>query len=248
MAETKIDVRTADGTMDAYCFAPPGGKPAPVVVLISDAFGVRPATKEMCEKLAAKGYFVVIPNVLYRSGSFAPFEPAKVWTDPGERQRLMGIMQKATPDGVMKDLGALFDALTKQPGAKPERVGMVGYCMGGRLSFLAAAAFPERVVAVAAIHAGRVVTDAPDSPHNQAGTIKGRLYFGVADNDPSFTPEQQTQLKNSLNAAKVRYDLEVYPGAKHGFAMADTPEYNAEADAKHWERVFALFAETLPKS
>src|SRR6185312_3548878 len=148
MAETKIDVRTPDGTMDAYCFSPPGGKPAPVVLHMFDAFGVRPASKEMCEKLAAKGYFVVMPNVLYRAGTFAPFNAQTVWTDTAERERLMGVMKTATVDGVVKDLGALFDALSKQPGAKADKVGMVGYCMGGRLSFIAASAFPERVAAV----------------------------------------------------------------------------------------------------
>jgi len=247
MAETKIDVRTPDGTMDAYCFSPPGGKPAPVVLHMFDAFGVRPASKEMCEKLAAKGYFVVMPNVLYRGGNFAPFNPQTVWTDNAERERLMGIMKQATAEGVMKDLGALFDVLAKQPGAKADKVGMVGYCMGGRLSFIAASAFPERVTAVAAIHAGNVATDAPDSPDKQSDKIKAKIYFGVADNDRSCTPEQQAQLKNSLNAAKVRYDLEIYPGAQHGFAMADTPQYNAEADAKHWERVFSLFGAELPR-
>ena len=248
MPGTRIEVSTADGVMDAYLHAPAGQKPAAVVVLFTDAYGVRPAMHQMCERLAAVGYLVAMPNVFYRSGNFASFDPKTAWTDPAERDRLMAVLKKAEAAGVMRDTQSLLEALARRPEATVDAVGLVGYCMGGRLAFIGASTFPERVAAAASIHGGNLATDAPDSPHRQAGRIRGRLYFGVADNDRSCTPESQAQLRSALDAARVRYELEVYPGAQHGFAVPGSPAHDAVAAEKQWQRVLALFSETLPRS
>ena len=113
------------------------------------------------------------------------------------------------------------------------------------MAFVMAAALPDRIAAVAAIHAGNLVTDAPDSPHLGAPKIRARLYLGVADNDASATPAQQASLKEALDAAGVRYQLELYSGAAHGFAVPDFTVYDEAAAEKHWERVLALFDEEL---
>ena len=112
--------------------------------------------------------------------------------------------------------------------------------MGGRLAFAAAGAHPARVAAMACIHGANLAVDEPTSPHLQAGKIRARLYFGVADNDASCTPEAQAKLKAALDAAGVRHELEVYAGALHGFAVPDSPKYDEVAAERHWEKVLAL--------
>ncbi len=249
MTHTKIDVRASDGVMDVYLHRPAGaaGAPAPTVILFPDAGGVRPAMHAMAERLVSHGYFVAVPNILYRAGDFAPFDFNTVWGDPPERDRIMRIIKQVEIVSAMRDVGALLDALAGEPGARADQVGCVGYCLGGRLAFGAAGAHPARVAAVAAIHAGNIAVDDPTSPHLQAGKIRAKLYFGVADNDQSCTPESQAKLKAALDEAKVRYQLEVYTGATHGFAVSDFPVFDQAASEKHWERVLALFAETLPR-
>jgi carboxymethylenebutenolidase len=244
MRTTQLSVKTADGTADCQLFHPDGPGPFPAVIYLSDAFGVTPGAVEMAQRLASNGYAVLLPNLFYRSGKVPPFDPATVWADPKERDRLMAIMGPANK-GAAGDMPAYFAALAAQPGVKSDRVGLVGYCMGGRLGLLIAEAYPDRVAAVAAIHAGNLVTDAPDSPHKHVDKVKARLYFGVADEDRSCTPEHQKALEAALKAAGVRYQLELYPGARHGFAVNGGHVYDAAAAERHWERVLELFKDTL---
>lgn len=247
MAQSKLDVRTQDGVMDVSLYTPEGPGPFPTVILYFDAGGMRPAMQEMAERLVARGYFVALPNVFYRAGAYEPFDLRSVWTNPAERARVMALVKQANPAAVMQDTAALLDALDREPRARAQQVGCVGYCMGGRLAFTAAGAHPERVAAAACIHGGHIASDEPDSPHLQAGRIRAALYFGVADNDASCTPESQARLKAALDAAEVRYQLEVFAGAAHGFAVRDLPTYNQAAAEQQWERVFALFAQALPR-
>jgi carboxymethylenebutenolidase len=247
MAQTKLEVRTADGVMDVHLHPSPSGGRAPTVLFFFDAFGVRPTMHEMAERLASHGYCVALPNLFYRAGAYAPFDAKTVWTDAAEKGRLMALIKQTTTAGTMSDVGALLDALATRPEARADQVGAMGYCMGGRIAFTAAGAHPERVAAAASIHGGGLVSDEPDSPHRQAAAIRAKLYFAVAANDPCATPEGQAPLRAALDEAKVRYQLEVYPGAQHGFAVPDMPVYDAAAAEQHWERVLSLFAETLPR-
>ncbi len=246
MKARPLDLTTPDGVADAWLHLPDGEGPFPAVLLFTDAFGLRPVVRQMSERLVAQGYAVLAPNLLYRAGDFAPFDPKTVWTVPDERSRLMGYIHQVTNAAAMRDVGAWLDALAGQPAIAKGPVGAVGYCMGGRIAFAAAGVYPERFAAVASIHGGHLVSTEKDSPHLAAGQVRARLYFGVADHDRSCTPDDQQTLAAALDAAKVRYRLELNPGAAHGYAMADTPAYDAKASEQHWERVLALFAEALP--
>lgn len=247
MKLTKLDVTTADGTMDVYVHAPAGAGPFPTVILYPDAFGVRAAMHEVGERLAREGYLTVIVNTLYRAGKFAPFDIANTFTNPPERARIGAMMQKANGEAVMADTRSLLDVLAKEPRAKTDRFACCGYCMGGRLAFIAAGTFGERVAAAASFHPGNIVTDTPESPHLNASKVRARLYFGIADNDSGCTPEAQAKLKAALDAAKVRYELEVYTGKLHGFAVTDFPPtiYDAGANKQHWEKLLGLLEEAL---
>ncbi len=245
MIKTKLEVHTADGVMDVYLHRPDNagdGHALPVVIFYHDAGGIRAAMDEMAARLAAHGYLVALPNVFYRAGDFAPFDPKTVFGDPVERARLMRIVKQADVVSVMRDTGALLDALANQPGVNATQVGCIGYCMGGRLAFAAAGAHADRVAAAASIHGGHIADDDATSPHLQAGKIRGQLYFAVADNDQSCDAESQARLKAALDKAGVRYELEVYTGALHGFAVRDLPPYQPAATERHWERVLTLFA------
>lgn len=250
MTRTKLDVHAADGVMDVYLHRPvsEGNGPLPVVIFYPDAGGVRAVMHEMAERLASHGYLVALPNVFYRAGAFAPFDVKTVFSDPVERARLMSIVKQADVISVMRDTGALLAALANVPGVDAAQIGCVGYCMGGRLAFAAAGAHADRVVAAASIHGGHIADDDPSSPHLKAGQIRGQLYFAVADADQSCNPESQSRLKAALDAAGVRYELELYAGALHGFAVRDLPMYQPAAAERHWERVIALFAAVMQRA
>jgi carboxymethylenebutenolidase len=245
VSPTQLDVRTPDGSMDVYLHEPAGGEPAPGVVFFPDAGGVRLVMQEMAARLAAAGYLVAVPNLYYRAGEYEPFDIATLFAVPGERERMQRIIGLAGPDGLARDTGALLDALAADPRRRGDQVGCVGYCMGGNWAFRTAGAHPDRVAAAASFHGGNLATDDPASPHRQAGRIRAQLYFGIADHDPSCAPASQAQLITALDEASVGYQLELYPGAGHGFAVPDNPSYSEAAAERHWRRVTALFAETL---
>jgi len=238
----KIEVKTADGVAPCWIHRPGGTGEKPGVIFYPDAGSVRPAMHDMSAKLAALGYVVLLPDILYRAGDYAPFDVKTVFGDPKERERLMGLMAALDRPSAMRDAEAYIGALRVQPGVRSGKVGCTGYCIGGRLSFLSAITYPNDIAAAGVVHGGGISTDAPDSPHLDVDKLKARLYFGIADDDRSCTPEQQGRLVTALAKAHVRYTLDHFKAASHGFAVDDFTVYDADAAGTHWRRLEELFA------
>lgn len=231
--------------MDCHVCTPEGVGTWPAVILYMDAFGIRPNLAGMAQRLATHGYVVVVPNLYYRSGAFAPFDPKLVVTEGPERDRFKALIQSINGTMVMRDTAAVLAMLDTHPAVRPGRIGVVGYCMGGGYALSAAGTFPERVAAAASFHGGSLATDKPDSAHRLAPRIKARVYVGVAEIDASFPPEQQSRLERALAEAGVDYTMEIYKGARHGFAVTGHLVYDREASERHWQRLLRLLSETL---
>jgi carboxymethylenebutenolidase len=247
MSRLEVTVATPDGDCPATLHLPPDGGPAPAVILYPDAAGVRETFRAMADRLAASGHVVLLPDVYHREGSWAPFDAATVFSDPPERDRLMAMGRSVTATMTDRDAGALLDFLAGRSEVAGERVGTVGYCMGGRAALLVAGRHPERVAAAASIHGGRLAAaDDPDSPYRLADAVHAAVYVGMARDDASFPPDQVMRLRSALQAADVRFVMEDYPAA-HGFAVPDNPTYDAAADERHRAAVAALFAANLPR-
>ena len=211
-----------------------------------DAGGVRATFDEMAARLAGSGYAVLLPDVYYRSGDWAPFDMATVFTDQEERTRLFWMIGSLTPDRIAADAGAFFDYLASRPEVAGERFGVCGYCMGGRISLMLAGRLPDRVAAAASFHGGGLVTDTADSPHLLADRMAATVYVGGAENDASFTADHAEQLDKALTAAGVAHTIEWYSAA-HGFAVPDNPPYDAAAGERHWAAMTDLFGSALSR-
>jgi carboxymethylenebutenolidase len=251
MQTTSVQVPTADGTADAYFVKPDGDGPFPAVLMFMDAFGLRPRLVEMAERIAGRGYAVLIPNLFYRSARPPLIQPEEL-ADPERRGaafgRLMPMIQELTTERVAADAGAYLDFLAAQDEVAEGPVVITGYCMGGTNALRAIEAHPDRIAALASFHAGRVVTDQPDSPHLAVGRITGEAYFAHADNDQSMNADQIKALEAALAEAGVNATSEVYEGAPHGFSMSDTSMYDQAAEERHWQNLFALLGRVLPVS
>jgi carboxymethylenebutenolidase len=247
MRSTMVDVATRDGVADAYLVQPDGDGTYPGVLLYQDAFGLRPRLTEMADRIAAHGYAVLTPNLLYRGGRAPQFDLSGL-DDPDRRAevigRIMPLVAGLNNDNLVSDAGSYLDFLAAQDGVAPGPVVIVGYCMGGMNALLTIEAYPDRVKAIASFHGARLATDEPNSPHLKVGAITGELYLAFADNDQSMPAEQIQKLNAALDAAGVRYTSEVYQGAAHGFAMADTAAYDEEAEKRHWVNLFELLDRT----
>jgi carboxymethylenebutenolidase len=243
-----MSVQVVDGTATGELFVPPSASPAqpcPLVVMYPDAFGLRDDLSSLGEHLASLGYAVLQVDPFWRFAPYAPFDPKTAFGDPDEKTRLFALLAKVSFDQTLADTQALVASLAGDERVATDRIGAMGYCMGGRFAILAAIRWPETIAAAASIHGGGLVTPKPDSPHLAASAIRAALYFAVADNDGSCTPEMQTTLKHALDEAHVRYELEVYAGCAHGFGVPGTGVHDAAATARYWEKVGTLFETSL---
>ena len=209
-----------------------------------DAGGAREAFRAMATRLAGLGYAVLVPDVYYRSGAWAPFDMAGVFEDPGERRRLFAMMKAITAEVMAADAIRFFDYLAARPEVSGQRFGTCGYCMGGRTSLIVAGRVPDRVAAAMSFHGGGLASDDPDSPHLLAPMITAAVYVGAAENDASYTPEQSRLLNATLTGAGVAHTIEWYSAA-HGFAVPDNGPYDEAAAERHWQAMADFFATTL---
>ena len=243
---TRIDIITADGTCPSYVFRPPvGNGPWPAVLMFMDGVGIRPAMLDLGVRLAKSGYFVLLPDLFYRSGPYEAMDARTVFSDPEQRKRLTEKFSSLISHaGVMSDTRAFIDYLAAEPDVKAGGIGVTGYCMGGRLAIVAAGTFPERVVAAASFHGSQLATHAADSPHLLAPQMKARLYVAGAIEDAGFPDEMKQRFEAALTEAGVDHVVETYP-AKHGWVLSDAATYDAAACERHWRELLALFAATL---
>jgi carboxymethylenebutenolidase len=138
-----IEIATRDGVAPAYVFRPAGTGPWPGVLVYMDAVAIRPAMLDLGERIAANGYFVLLPDLFYRSGPYEPMDPKVLFSDPDKRKELFEkFIAPASQPNVMSDTGAFLDYLDAQPDVKRGGIGTTGYCMGGLMSMTAAGTFP----------------------------------------------------------------------------------------------------------
>lgn len=243
MQAREIEIATPDGAMSAYELIPDGDGRRPAIIFLMDGLGYRAALTTMAERLASHGYHVLLPDLYHRVGKHVHFEPA-VMTQPEKLAEMRKVIGNLTPDMLMSDVAACLEVLASRANVDATRVGAVGYCMGGRIAFMAATRFPERLRATASIHPGGIVTADPASPHLFAGPAQARMYFGIAKDDAFCTKEQAETLDQTLAALGKRYQIEHYD-ARHGWAVNNTPVYDEAEAERHWNAILALFAEEL---
>jgi carboxymethylenebutenolidase len=255
VVETNVEIKTPDGTCDAAFIHPPSGA-HPAVVIWPDAFGLRPAMRDIGKRLAGEGYSVLVPNPFYRVAKAPVFEDASNFNfgDPAQRSKLTPLMGSINAEGAAERDAAAFIAWldAQRQVDRDKKVGTQGYCMGGALVVRTAAAVPNRVGAGASFHGGGLVTQNPNSPHLLAPKIKARMYFAVAANDDAQQPDAKTKLKEAFEAAKVPVEVEVYPQAQHGWCVRDMPKqpngqpiYNKPDAERAWGKLLALYKAAL---
>jgi len=242
MIEHHLDIATADGAMNSFVVHPEEGGPFPVVLFYMDAPGKREELHDMARRIAAVGYFVVLPNLYYRrSRDFRLLE--RTDSAMAEMFALMGTLDATT---TACDTQAMLNFVDEAPQADASRVGAVGYCMSGPFVMWAASAFPKRFRCIASIHGANMATEKPDSPHRMAPRIRCESYFACAEVDKWAPPADIQKLQAALKAAGAPHRIEWYPGVEHGFVFPlRTGIYNQAAAERHWERLFSLFGRTL---
>lgn len=245
MTETNLTIKTADGNCEAFLYSPELNKAKlPPVIMYMDAIGIRPAMKEMAQKLASKGYLVLLPNLFYRNGKVPVLNGLKEKMSPEDMGKLTPPLSELIPsltaDMLINDAKFYLEEITNHNLAMDGKVALVGYCFGGGHALRTAASYPEKISVVASFHGGNLASDKPNSPHLVLNKIKAELYFAHADQDKSMNSEQIEKLESALEENQNEFVSEIYPGAGHGFTMRDLPAYHQEACDRHWNNLFSL--------
>ncbi|MDP3245386.1 MAG: dienelactone hydrolase family protein [Polaromonas sp.] len=242
MIEQHIDIPGADGAMNSFVVCPEEGGPHPVVLFYMDAPGKREELHDMARRIAAVGYYVVLPNLYYRRSR-------DFWLTERTDQQMAVMfehMNSLSNAMVVRDTEAMLRFVDAQPQADASRVGAVGYCMSGPFVMAAAAALPDRIKSIASIHGANLVTDRDDSPHLMTPMIRCESYFACAETDRWAPPGIVQKLQDALVAGATPHRIEWYPGTEHGFVFPHRAGiYHQAAAERHWERLFDLFRRTL---
>jgi len=238
--EHHVDLATADGAMNTFIVHPDEGGPFPVVFFYMDAPGKREELHDMARRIATVGYYVVLPNLYYRS--IREFDVINM--PNGEtREQMFELMYGLSDRMVASDTETMFEQIDADPYADGTHVGCVGYCMSGPFSFAMAGTYPDRIKAAASVYGVRLHGE--KSPANLADQVQGELYFACAETDEYAPKEMIDALAAHLASVGANARVEWYPGTHHGFAFPQRPVYDKAAAEQHWSRLFALFDRNL---
>ena len=241
MIEHHIDIATTDGAMNTFVAHPDEGGPFPVVLFYMDAPGKREELHDMARRIAAVGYFVVLPNLYYR-------RTRDYWLQERTEANLAVMFEHMNSLGhetTVCDTEAMLKCVDGQPRADASRIGALGYCMSGPFVVWAGASQSARLRCIASIYGANMVTDKPHSPHRMVDKLKCEAYFACAEIDRWASKEQVAQLQAALQDAGVKHRVEWYPGAEHGFAFPQRACYDKPSAERHWVRLFDLFERCL---
>ena len=234
----EVKITTRDGEMPAYRAQPAGGSRLPVVLVVQEIFGVHEHIKDICRRLAKQGYLAIAPELYARQGD--PRQYTNI------QQLISEIVNKVPDAQVLSDLDACAQWAAGN-GGDAERLGITGFCWGGRMAWLYSAHNPRLKACVAWY--GRVVGDnnalTPRNPIDVAGELKAPvlgLYGGQDQGIPQSSLEQMRAALAASGSAAIRAStIQVYPDAPHAFNADYRPSYRAQEAADGWARMLAWF-------
>jgi carboxymethylenebutenolidase len=231
-----VQLNTADGKMDAYVAQPKDRGNYPGIVVIQEAFGVNDHIKKVTERIAAEGYVAIAPDIYHRES-----ERLIPYTDMA---KAIATLQRVQDAKAMEDVGAAIAHLKSQPSVKSGSIGVIGFCMGGRLTYLAAAHHAGDVKAAVPYYGGGIPMGNP-SPLSRTGEIKCPMYLFFGAKDQLIPLDQVDKIKAELTSRKVPFQMEIYPEAGHGFNCDDRGSYQQASAKDAWEKTKSFFAQHL---
>ena len=233
---SKLQLNTPDGKMETYEARPKDGGARPAIVVLMEAFGLNSHIKDVTERIAREGYVAIAPDLYHReSERVVPYS---------ELQKAMGIMNRLQDPKVMGDVGAAISHLKSQNYVKAGSIGITGFCMGGRYTYLSAAHHNKDVKAAVCFYGGGIPMGNP-SPLDRTKEIQCpiTLFFGAKD--PLIPQEHVEKIVKALTDAKKNFTHKVYPEAGHGFFCNERQSYHADSAKDAWENFKSFFAQHL---
>jgi carboxymethylenebutenolidase len=230
----EVKIPAAGGEMPAYRAMPKAGKAFPVILVVQEIFGVHEHIKDICRRLAKQGYLAVAPDLYARQADVAKMS---------DTREVMKVVAKVPDAQVLSDLDASAQWAGKVGQADASKLGITGFCWGGRIVWLYAAHSPKLKAGVAWY--GRLVgpTDElhPKNPIDVVSSLKAPVLGLYGGQDQGIPLDTIEQMRNALKQAKNPSEIVVYPDAGHAFNADYRPSYRKEAAEDGWRRMLAVF-------
>ncbi len=224
-----------DRDLPAYAARPRGGARVPAVIVAQEIFGVHEHIRDVCRRLAKLGYLAVAPELFVRQGDPSAFSDIPTL--------MQTIVAKVPDEQVMADLDAAADWVAKSAGGDANRLGMTGFCWGGRITWLYAAHNPTLKAGVAWYGRleGQTSPNTPRHPLELASALKAPVLGLYGGADQGIPPDSVERMRAALKAAGGRSEIVVYDGAPHAFHADYRPSYREQPAKDGWARMLAWF-------
>jgi carboxymethylenebutenolidase len=227
----KVSIETPGGAMPARLARPANGGPLPAVIVVQEAFGLNPHIEGVAARLAAEGYVALAPDLFHRGGAGR----TAAYDDLPKALTLMG---ELNDQGIVEDMGAAIGFLEKQTSVRADRIGVTGFCMGGRVTYLTACALPGKIAAAAPFYGGGI-------PIDRTASLQAPVLAFFGEDDPFIPLDQVRALEAEAKRVGKSVEVVIYPGAPHGFFCDERDSYRPDAAADSWKRLLAFFARHL---
>jgi len=223
-----------DNSMPIYLSLPEGTGPFPALVVIQHQTGVDEFMQGMAQRLAGAGYLAAVPNLYHRDGPDCQ-------DDPRTRSQRLGDRR------VMNDIEATVKFLRSNPHVDGQRIGIVGFCMGGRVVYLAATTNPAFKAAVTFYpgNTGRAWGRDIPSPFERSADMNCPIQGHFGDDDKNPSPEDRQKLAAELTKHNKPHEFHAYPGAGHAFMDNTKESFRAAAEAAAWPRMLEFLRRHL---
>ena len=231
-----VDIDVNGQTMEGYLAQPEADGRHPAVVVIQEIWGVNSHIQFLTDRFPAQGYVGLAPAMFHREGRMTMGLHE-------EMDAAVARMGRCTDDNIVADVRAAVEYLKGQPFVQPDRIGIVGFCYGGRVSYLAACNITDLKASVV-YYGGRILaplgSDGP-SPLDQTSGISCPVLGLFGEDDANPTPADVATIAAELDKHGKTYEFHSYPGCGHGFNCNARTSYRPESARDAWSKAMAWF-------
>jgi carboxymethylenebutenolidase len=240
MPDEHVSIPVAGGTMRASLCRPAGNEPAPAVLVVHEIYGLTPHIEDVARRLCAEGFVALAPDLFWQLDELPSFT---------DRASFGRFRQSLDDRQMLASLDAAVSYLEEQPFVRRDRIGIVGFCMGGYYAFLETV-HNQAIAACVDFYGAPLVRPepterAPRAPMEAAAELRVPFLGLFGEEDASIPVEQLRQFEGVVARTGVPHEFHVYPGAGHAFHNDTGPMYRAEAARDAWRRTVEFFGRYL---
>ncbi len=227
-------------TLRGYVAHPDTQGRFPGIVVIMEAYGITGHIQGVCQRLAKAGFVAAAPDIYH--GEVISYT---------DMDKAIAKIPSIRDDQVLDEFGQTLTWLEQQKNVDRNRLGIIGFCMGGRFAFYANCRFPDRLKAAVGFYGGGISPEGGKDrfgrtpPIGEAHKMQAPIFLGYGADDQSIPPAEHARVAQSLSAAKKRYVLSVYPGAGHAFLCEERANYAPQAAAQAWPEAIGFLQANL---